>query len=174
MAETEARCGPFYCGTQGADWRVANCDNCHMRGFHRGTVGKQEFEWRCEIQYAIDGAYMGDGTVSAVIGRRMGCPDNFAAYGWRCPEQIEIEPHAEYVKRFRPLLSRVSPIWMRLWRAARFAVKLWVPWWMPEEDVYGEADRISLLLAWEVAWGIHHDDTETVKCRKCGRGMPRV
>ncbi len=158
---------PFYCGTQGADWQTNNCENCHMRGFYRDQKGQNDFEWRCDIQRAIDGAYIGDGSVTDEIGRRMGAIGNETAHGWRCPELIEIEPIAKYAKRFERPKTRLMPLWKRLrntWRAAREL----------REDSYCATEfRIDWRLAWQVAWGIHHDYTEVVKCRKCKRAMPK-
>jgi hypothetical protein len=174
MSEQEERCTPFYCGSQSADWETVNCDNCHMRGFYRDQEGQRDFEWRCDIQRAFNEAYMGDGTVSAEIGKRMGADENVASHGWRCPELILIEPVAVYAKRFERPVRRLAPLWKRLRSAWESARETWNPWWGPEEDIYGVMGRIDLRLAWSIAWGLHHDDTEVVRCGKCGRAvMPR-
>lgn len=77
---TEEDCKrPFHCGSQMADWKAQNCDTC-AKGW------TEESGWRCDIEKAIDHGYMGNGSVPAEIGRRMGVPDNPCVFTWPCPE----------------------------------------------------------------------------------------
>lgn len=164
--EQAARVRPFYCGTQAIDWQTSNCENCHMRGFYRKPQEQRDFEWRCEIQHALDLACLGDGTVSAEIGRRMGHTDPLA-HGWKCTELIEIEPIEKYFKRFERPQTKLAPLWWRLreaWRSAREY----------REASYADEYEIGWRLSWRLAWTVYSDYTKVVKCSKCKRPMPRV
>lgn len=153
---------PFYCGTQGADWELANCDNCKKGG--RYTDEKQmDWVWLCDIQKAKDEAYMGDGSVSNDIARRMGYDDGANLHNWPCTELDPIEPIEQYFARFAPKPTRLASLWKRLKRAAEFAWEMYDPWWQPEVDIYGVMGRIELRLAWRIAWGMHHDDREVIR-----------
>lgn len=87
-----ARVSPFHCGTQFGDWTSRNCDTC-TKGIYAVT-GKDAPTWaevpedrRCAIEYALGEAYIGDGTISAEIARRMGYGDDVRQrVPWRCPE----------------------------------------------------------------------------------------
>ncbi len=61
MAE---RIGPFSCGSHFVDWKWRNCDRCTLRW----TEGQG---WKCEIEAALDNAYIDDGTVTQEIGKRL-------------------------------------------------------------------------------------------------------
>lgn len=82
MAEPDERVEPFYCGTQMADWHGYNCNHCRKRGAYQAPPDR-DFKWNCEIQSAVDLAYLTTGDVSAEIGRRMGACDDA---NWRCGE----------------------------------------------------------------------------------------
>jgi hypothetical protein len=155
------RMRPFSCGSEMGDWDTRNCQNCHLTGYYRDQAHRNDWVWRCDIQRAIGEAYLGDGTISADISRRMG-------EGARCGELITIEPIEQYAKRFARPLRRLSPLHRRAWRALCAAWEFWIkPWDREDYDYYGGLR--SPWLAWTVAWGIHDDDTEVVKCRACKR-----
>jgi hypothetical protein len=151
--ELEVRVRPFYCGSQGADWQVSNCDNCQKRGHY--TNGKTDWVWQCDIQQAVDFAYVSDGKVSAPIAARMGFEKD--RYGWRCNELIPVMPIAEYFASIAPPKTKLAPLRLRLGRSLRAAWIFWIkPWDREDHDCY-EGLR-SPWLAWSVAWGIHDDD----------------
>lgn len=81
---------PFYCGSQFADWIDKNCENCKK-------------SQRCDIQDALDEAYMGDGTVTAEIAKRMNYENKVPGYySWPCNEvESTTEEHAEAVRKWR-------------------------------------------------------------------------
>jgi hypothetical protein len=154
---------PFYCGTQSLDWKTWNCDNC-QKGYDCTTK-----TWRCDLEEKIDLAYFGDGSVTEDIARRMGCLGNEGKHNWRCGELVEIMPTEEYYECFlKPPVTCLAPLWLRVWRSLRFAFNLWIPLWRPKEDIWGVLGRISLWTAWDVAWGIHHDDRV-----RCLLGIPQ-
>jgi hypothetical protein len=141
---------PFYCGTQGADWRESNCGNCHRSA-------------DCEILTALDDAYCGTGEVSEEIARRMGYlladgSTKLLRYGWRCTELEEVEPISTYAKRLAPPPTKLCPLWKRVRRTLSAAWTFWIPPWdRADHDCYSSLR--SPVLAWQVAWDIHHDDT---------------
>jgi hypothetical protein len=167
------RISPFSCGSQMGDWETKNCANCHLQGYYRDEQ-RNDWAWRCDIQKAIGESYIGDGTVSEDIARRMGAIDNETRYGWRCNELICIEPIERYAKRFERPMRRLCPIWKRASRALSAAWEFWIkPWDREDYDCY--SGLRSPWLAWKVAWGIHDDDAEVVRCRSCKRPiMPEV
>lgn len=113
---------PFSNGSQGADWRESNCERCKKRldDFADTT------EYRCEIQRAIDNAYMTDGTVSSEIGVRMGHSANPIAYVWQCPEVEWSEEWKAEVKRRRKWSYRIPLQWFQMRSGlARWAWKKW-------------------------------------------------
>ncbi len=150
----DTRISPFYCGTQACDWRSLNCENCH-KGYDYASETQ-----RCDIEHALDRAYFGDGTVPESVARRMGYTDE--AHNWQCPESEPIIPIEQWEQKLKGPPTRTAPLLTRLWRTARFAYSLWIPLWRPKEDIYGVPGRISLRLAWVVAWGIHHNDREVI------------
>ncbi|MCC6591581.1 MAG: hypothetical protein IT168_33145 [Bryobacterales bacterium] len=118
----ETKLYPFYCGSQSADWKTWNCTNC-QKGYDY-----QAEAWRCDLEQKIDEAYFGDGSVSEGVARRMGYLENRERHNWPCGELVEIMPTQEYYERYlKPAPSRLAPLWLRLWRAASFAVKFWNP-----------------------------------------------
>ena len=57
---------PFSSGTEYAEWVAANCDRCKY-GFD---------DWyNCEIQIALDMAYLDDGTIPGYIAAAIGCQE---------------------------------------------------------------------------------------------------
>ena len=76
------RIRPFYCGTQKADWACRNCYQC-KKGYD-----DDKMEWNCDLELAIDTAFMEDGTVSAETAKRMGYTDKSLL--WDCPEKVRI------------------------------------------------------------------------------------
>lgn len=81
---------PFHCSSQFADWIDKNCEHCK----------KQE---RCDIYDALYESYVGDGTVTDEIAKRM----NYSAeqpgyYCWPCNEvESTTQEHAEAVRKWR-------------------------------------------------------------------------
>lgn len=146
---TDDRVRPFYCGTQGADWRTWNCENCYKHDSSGDAAS-------CPIERALDEAYWSDGTVSAEIAQRMGNQGT-------CTEQAAILSHEEWGKRLAGPPTRLMPLWKRLRFAAEAAHNFWIPIWRPQEDIYGVPGRISLRLACELAWGIWRDARERLK-----------
>ena len=71
---------PFHCGSQFADWLGRNCDGCVK-------YDPEEATGECEIDEALGVAFLGDGSVSVEIGRRMGAIGNELALTWDCPEK---------------------------------------------------------------------------------------
>ena len=69
---------PFYCGSQYSDWVSENCERC-SRGYdyEAGT-------WRCELQRALDEAYLDTGEVADEVAERIGYREGL--YIWRCAE----------------------------------------------------------------------------------------
>ncbi len=79
----DARVRPFYCGTQMGDWTARNCERC-VKGWRH----EHGSDIRCDIDGAIAVGYIGDGTVSAEIARRMGyVKESPPAYTWDCLER---------------------------------------------------------------------------------------
>lgn len=75
---------PFSCGTQGLDWRCRNCFRC-TKGYDNAKR-----EWRCDIERAVDEAYMDDGSVDETTAIRMGLlPNNQGRFQWLCTEYFE-------------------------------------------------------------------------------------
>lgn len=143
MKDSDDRVRPFYCGTQGLDWRCWNCRNCRRYNERTPT---------CDIDRALLDAYFGDGSVSADIARRMGHP------GFRCTElDARIPPRLYYEFRLKPLESEVAPLWQRIREAWRMTLETWNRPWEPEVDIYGVMGRIPLRLSWHIAWSIWGD-----------------
>ena len=77
---------PFSCGTQGGDWRSANCDRCTKSWENNGGPEGSNAHGPCEIDNALADAFMDDGSVSENIARRMGYLDHKGRFQWMCPE----------------------------------------------------------------------------------------
>lgn len=72
---------PFPNGSSFGDWHCVNCDEC------RKGYDYEESDWNCDLEYAVDLAYMGTGEIPADMGRRLGYKEEgYVAY--RCPEFI--------------------------------------------------------------------------------------
>jgi hypothetical protein len=142
---------PFYSGSHKADWHEYNCNTCT-----RGYGGNPE-NWHCELERALDDAYMGDGTVSAEIGARLAIESGSI---WRCPEHIP-NPFVQIQPWAAP--KRVPiPLWRKLRDCLVSAWKFWIPFWdRTDHDCY--SGLRSPLLAWSTAWIIHHDRTEVAR-----------
>ena len=74
------RIRPFSCGSQFSDWQMSNCERC------KKYSERIEDPPLCEIDYDLGMAYLGDGTVSPDIAKRMGYTDNQGKYNWQCGE----------------------------------------------------------------------------------------
>lgn len=70
---------PFYCGTQGMDWRASNCDRCSKM-----PAEIKPGVFTCEIDYCISYAAIAGGAIPEEIAKRIGY------YGekisWKCGE----------------------------------------------------------------------------------------
>ena len=79
---------PFDSGSQCGDWDEQNCYGCerfNLAAYDRGDYANVS---RCEINDAIQEAYLGDGQVSDDIARRMGWQDTDPPrYTWDCSER---------------------------------------------------------------------------------------
>lgn len=69
---------PFSSGAQFADWRDLNCNKCK-----KGYVTN----WNCDIEHALDYAYIVNGHVSDSIAARMGREEK--KYLWTCHEFVD-------------------------------------------------------------------------------------
>jgi len=67
---------PFSSGTEFADWKENNCKQC-AKGY--------DSNWHCDIEYALDYAYVTDGHVPDEIADRMEKEEK--EYLWFCPEK---------------------------------------------------------------------------------------
>lgn len=81
------RIQPFDSGTQFGDWIERNCANCWKDRREDGKV------YKCQIQKALDIAYIGDGLIPLAMAKRMGWKYwDQPRYSWRCPEQEKERP----------------------------------------------------------------------------------
>jgi hypothetical protein len=71
---------PFYCGSQYADWQMANCDSCTKQAPPDVSLD----EMPCEIERALSWACVDDGKIPLPIADRMGRADG--RYNWPCRE----------------------------------------------------------------------------------------
>lgn len=70
----------FANGTQFLAWRSRNCTRCVKQW--------AENKYSCEIEKALDAAYINDGLVDRKILERMGFSMNANKYTWDCPERV--------------------------------------------------------------------------------------
>lgn len=75
---------PFSNIKQYYDWHASNCERCKKGYF-------PNIETVCQIEHAINMAYLPDGFVSEDIARRMGFLDYRESYVWQCGEVDWIE-----------------------------------------------------------------------------------
>jgi hypothetical protein len=71
---------PFYCGSQAAEWKCRNCFEC-VKGYD-----DDKSKWNCDIELAIDEAFMNDGSMTKEMADAMGYNDK--AYSWDCPSRV--------------------------------------------------------------------------------------
>jgi hypothetical protein len=72
---------PFSSGTQFADWTSRNCDRCSKGA----SPTLEPDQWpTCEIEGALVAGYVGDGTITAEIAKRMALEP--LALTWECGE----------------------------------------------------------------------------------------
>lgn len=71
---------PFSNGSQYNDWQDSNCERCKKFDQDQADPSK------CEIDFEIGKAYLGDGSVSKDIANRIGFFDHQRSYVWKCPE----------------------------------------------------------------------------------------
>lgn len=86
----------FANGCQYADWRARNCDRCVL-------FNPEHYDGACELDGAIGTAFLGDGSFTPVIAKRLGYRDDFA-YTWDCPER-QLRPRRRLLtspRRSRP------------------------------------------------------------------------
>jgi hypothetical protein len=75
---------PFDTGSQYGDWVRMNCSRCKRGYYNNGE------RFVCDIELAINDAYLSNGYVSENIARRMGAIGH-NQYLWRCPEFEGVE-----------------------------------------------------------------------------------
>jgi len=80
--ETKETERPFDSGSQFADWQARNCERCVKWDENDADPEK------CDLDYAIGSAYIGDGEVPVEIARRIGRREGEARYTWDCPERV--------------------------------------------------------------------------------------
>lgn len=74
------RIRPFSNGMQYEFWTARNCEHCKK-------APPDDNSWpECEIMAALIEGYVGDGTVSEEIARRMHHSENADCYSWDCGE----------------------------------------------------------------------------------------
>ncbi len=61
------RVRPFAEGSEFVDWKRRNCDRCTLRW----QEGRGRDAYLCDIESALDYAYMDDGTVTETVGGLM-------------------------------------------------------------------------------------------------------
>lgn len=66
MSDGETMIRPFANGIEYGAWTTANCDGCAKR-FDEAT-----WHFRCDIEHALNAAYVRDGLIPVAIFRRMG------------------------------------------------------------------------------------------------------
>ncbi len=78
------RVRPFSEGSEFIDWKRRNCDRCTLRW-------QAGHGYQCDIEAALDYAYLDNRTVRASIGERMGFSCQHVAE--ECPERelVEVE-----------------------------------------------------------------------------------
>lgn len=84
---------PFSNGSQFGDWQSSNCFRCKKYN--------EDYRLSCPIDVAIGMAYIGDGTVSEDIYKRMGADSNINAYVWMCLEADWTDEWKEEVEEER-------------------------------------------------------------------------
>jgi hypothetical protein len=78
---------PFSSGSEYSDWTYRNC----KAGCRRYTMG----EATCDLEIALGRAYMGDGTISPSIAKRLGCDRSELGYpATPCPEFVTFTTRA--------------------------------------------------------------------------------
>lgn len=86
MADQEAQVRPFCNGSQYGDWRDRNCFRC-VKSYERMEPKPTDGMGPCEIDNAVGLAYIGSGSVTPAIAKRMGWNHDKPFYGWDCPER---------------------------------------------------------------------------------------
>jgi hypothetical protein len=85
---------PFRCGSQYGDWRSRNCDRC-VKSYDNQKPQPTNGMGPCDIDNAVGLAYLGSGSVTPEIGKRMGYTSSLE-YGWDCPErELKGEPRPQ-------------------------------------------------------------------------------
>lgn len=73
MTPDPNRMSPFSNGSEFISWKAENCDDCVKR------YDDESRKWRCDLEYAIDAACVGDGTITTEIADRIGRNDLWMA-----------------------------------------------------------------------------------------------
>lgn len=87
MGDEQVR--PFSNGSQYGDWRDRNCYRC-TKSYERMEPKPKDGMGPCAIDNAVGLAYIGSGSVTPEIAKRMGF-EGGGVYGWDCPER-ELAP----------------------------------------------------------------------------------
>lgn len=87
MSHAKEEVRPFSCGSQYGDWRSRNCYRC-VKSYENTKPEPKDGMGPCDIDNAVGMAYIGSGSVTPEIAKRMGYSgENEGAYGWDCPER---------------------------------------------------------------------------------------
>lgn len=82
---------PFDTGTQFADWEMRNCDTC-WKSYTNQPRQRKDGKSKCEMDYALGRACMGNGKVTQEVADRIGYKTGANLYTWDCPEREEVKP----------------------------------------------------------------------------------
>ncbi len=91
----------FSCGTQYLDWVASNCQRCEKSVEVWGNPTDCYDPEKCEVEFRLGEACMGDGRVTPEIAKRAGATEaNEGKFIWQCGEvEWTEEWEAEYGKR---------------------------------------------------------------------------
>ena len=78
------RVRPFSCGRYFRDWKSRNCQRCALQW----QAGQG---YQCDIEAALDYAYMDDGKVTTTIGKLLGFDGQHVAEDCQARELVEVE-----------------------------------------------------------------------------------
>lgn len=89
----------FDSGTQFMDWTSCNCERCKKSTSNDPSIGPSDMP-KCEVEYALILACIGDGVVTPEIRRRAGADEEpTGRYVWPCLEvEWTEEWKAEYIR----------------------------------------------------------------------------
>lgn len=103
-AEKASRIRVFDTGTQFADWEMRNCDQC-WKSFANQPRQRKDGKSKCELDYELTAACMGDGRISPQVGERIGYKPGAQIYTWDCPERETERPPRQRATKPKPAPS---------------------------------------------------------------------